>query len=215
MWTKISSIYDQCLTGHEETAQRKYLCMQERLAITIDAWCFRRHALEVRGSRSLNTLGIISWQKQHQQCINSPNILGRHTVLQLPTWISHQHISKSSKATLAMYNCAYQGFYRSVHKLLSTCPMPASPRIPNLLVITGTALPHSKQGILQWLLPRWPEYHSTIWCWATKHGKMWSAWGMEKWEVWKMKSWQSTYTVSIELDPFCSWLRGGDSHFMG
>ena len=77
----------------------------------------------------------------------------------LPTWISHQHISKSSKVTLAMYNSAYHGFYRSVHKLLSNCRMPASPRIPNLLVITGTALPHSKQGILQWLLPRWPEYH--------------------------------------------------------
>ena len=35
----------------------------------------------------------------------------------LPTWISHQNISKSSKVTLALYNCEYQGSSRSALKL--------------------------------------------------------------------------------------------------
>ena len=172
---------------------RHYLCMQERLAIIIATWRFGRHALEVKGSRSLNTLGIISWQKQHQQSMNSPNILGRRTVLLQSPYMNitskyFKIIQRLSKATLAMYNCAYQGFYRSALKLLPNCPMPASPRIPNLLVVTGTALPHSKQGILQWLLPRWPEYHC--------HDLVLS------YETWKhvislgdgkIKSWQSKY----------------------
>lgn len=97
---------------------RNYLCMQERLTIVIDTWCFRRHALEVKGSRWLNTLGIISWQKNTGHPWTHKNILAEILYgTSLPTWILHQNISKSSKVTLALYNCEYQGFSRSALKL--------------------------------------------------------------------------------------------------